>query len=186
MTSKKAFLFLLLASWLALPAISNGQDSDTTSLVKKKHPYPDPHKATIYSAILPGLGQAYNKSYWKIPIVYAGLGIATYFIITNSQHYNDFRNAYNMRVTGEGQYYNIYTESDLLSAEAYYHRYRDLSIISAAFIYMLNIIDADVDAQLHNFNVSDDISFHFTPQLTPNYWTGAFTFTPGFSLVKRF
>jgi hypothetical protein len=193
---KGGLLYLLLLFTLPLIGIAQKADSLTVTnqhsgsdslVVKKKHPYPSPLKATIYSAIIPGLGQAYNKRYWKIPIVYAGLGVAAYFIITNQQLYDMYRSAYVTRTTtGNDPYVGIYSTNDLLTIENFYHRNRDLSIIGAAFIYLLNVVDADVDAELHSFNVSDDISFHFTPNLVPDPWSGSFTFQPGFSLVKKF
>ena len=207
MPNKRYILFLFILSSLALPSISNAQKTDSipatkkqtkpfllvfrrkvsdSLVIRKKRPYPDPRKATLYSAILPGAGQFYCKAYWRIPIIYAGLGVVTYFIITNQQEYNTFNSAYIQSVTPGSNYNGIYTSADLLNIKNYYQRNFQLSIIGAAFIYLLNIIDADVDAQLHSFDVSDDISLHFTPKLTPNPWAGNFAFQPGFTLVKKF
>jgi hypothetical protein len=142
----------------------------------------DPKTAMICSAVIPGLGQALNKKYWKVPIVYAGLGAMAYFIITNQQSYNQFLGALKDSTNSLNK---IYTKTDLVNGENYYARYRNLSIIGAAFIYMLNIIDANVDAQMRRFDVSDNLSFHFTPSLTPTP-TGGYTFQPGFTFIKRF
>ncbi len=149
----------------------------------KGHPYPYPKLAMICSIVIPGLGQAYNKKYWKIPIIYAGLGTMAYFAITNQQQYTIYNNALKQR-TGSppqvDQFYNIYSTDALISIENYWSRYRNLSIIGAAFIYMLNIVDANVDAQLHSFDVSNNISLNVLPLLSP------YGFQPTLCLVKRF
>lgn len=123
-----------------------------------------PAKAAFYSAVLPGLGQAYNKSYWKIPVVYAALGVGTYFIVDNNKKYTDFRNEYKKRLNGTADlndaYYGRITDAKLIEAQRYHQRYRDLSILITVGIYILNIVDANVDAHLLQFNVNDNLSFH--------------------------
>ncbi len=174
------FLFACLFSFTL-----SAQDS-TGVQPKKTHPH-SAAKAMLYSAVCPGLGQIYNKKYWKLPIVYVGIGVAAYFIITNQQYYNNYNNALTIRTNGGiDQYYNLYSSSELSSIIDYYHKDRDLSVIIAAGIYLLQIVDANVDAQMHSFNVSDDISLHFTPSLMPNPLSGTMCFTPGFTLVKKF
>ncbi len=122
-----------------------------------------PRKATIYSTVLPGLGQAYNKKYWKIPIVYAGLGALGYSFVFNNDKYKTFRSAYIARLDGDpltgDNYENIYTAENLKVLRDYYRRNRDLSVVGFAAVYVLNIIDAHVDAHLFYFDLSDDISF---------------------------
>lgn len=146
-----------------------------------------PAKAVLYSAILPGLGQAYNHKYWKIPIIYAGLGTMAYFIIYNQQHYNTYESALKTRTNGGiDQYYNIYSSTDLVTIRDYYHRYRDLSVIGAAVFYVLNVVDAEVDAQMFTFNVDDDLSMRVSPSITP--WClsgGGMSVTPSLSIVLK-
>lgn len=138
----------------------------------------------LYAAICPGLGQIYNKKYWKLPILYAGLGTAIYFIAFNQHYYNYYTNQLNAVNANPNS--SIYNASELSSIINYYHNDRDLSIIITAGIYLISIVDANVDAQLNGFNVSDDISVKFTPSLLPNPLTGSIAITPGFTLTKRF
>ncbi|OYU82951.1 MAG: hypothetical protein CFE24_13495 [Flavobacterium sp. BFFFF2] len=119
-----------------------------------------PAKAAFYSALVPGLGQAYNKKYWKIPIVYAALGTTIYFYITNNNKYNEFRDIYKNRL--EGIYTDPYPNVDnsrIVTAQQFYQRNRDLSMLLTVAFYALNIIEANVDAHLMQFNVSDNLSF---------------------------
>lgn len=180
----KSFLLLLCIIWsLRLSA----QTVDTSKAVKHAHPYPSVLKATLLSAVVPGLGQFYNKRYWKIPIVYVGVAVTTYFIVTNQNYYNTYNNALKTRdAGGTDPYYNIYSSSEMSTIITYYHRNRDISVIAAAAIYVLQLVDANVDAQLHGFDVSDNISLHFTPNIIPNPLTGACSIEGGFSLIKRF
>lgn len=120
-----------------------------------------PAKAAFYSAILPGLGQAYNKKYWKIPLVYGLLGTAIYTYSFNDKNYNSVRNAYKRRLEGfADDDYSYITDNDrLVSAQKSYERNRDLSTFFIIAVYVLNIIDANVDAHLKQFNVNDKLSF---------------------------
>ena len=128
-----------------------------------------PKKASIYSAIIPGAGQFYNKKYWKIPIVYLGIGSAFYAAQWNRDEYEKFKKAYEYRTdedeTTIDPYVNQYTESNLITEKNSYRKNRDLAYIITAGIYLLNIIDASIDAHLFNFNVHDDISLKIQPQL---------------------
>lgn len=119
-----------------------------------------PSKAAFYSAILPGLGQAYNKKYWKIPIVYAALGTGIYFYIDNNNKYNQYRRAYKQRLAGiKDEFSLVVTDANaLIDAQEFYQRNRDLSLLLTVIAYVLNIVDANVDAHLLQFNVSDDLS----------------------------
>lgn len=155
----------------------------TNTLTKQAIDPLSPSKAAFYSAVVPGLGQIYNKSYWKLPIVYGGIGTGLYFYIDNQKKYNDYRNEYKRRLQG------IYDTSDpkfgrldndrLIRAQRYYQKNRDLSLVITIAIYALNIVDANVDAHLQQFNVDDDLTlrptfqyneingtYHFGAQLT--------------------
>ncbi len=163
------------------------QKSDSVKAIKVASPPHSPKLAMLYSAVCPGLGQIYNHRYWKLPIVYSGLGLDAYFFFANLHLYNTYHSALVTRDNnGIDPYYNYYSSSQLSDIVLYYRRNLDLTVIIAAGIYILQIVDANVDAQLHGFNVSDDISVNFTPRLVPNAFSGTFTFQPGFTLVKKF
>lgn len=118
-----------------------------------------PAKAAFYSAILPGLGQAYNKKYWKIPIVYGAIGVSMYYYLDSSKNYNLYRDVYKRRLEGyTDDEYSFYKNDQLISAQKFYQRNRDLSALFVVGFYVLNIIDANVDAALIQFNVNDNLS----------------------------
>jgi hypothetical protein len=121
-----------------------------------------PAKAAFYSALVPGLGQAYNKKYWKIPIVYIGLGVGIYSYTWNQKKYNVFRNEYKRRLDGtfdpENPLLGSIDKDRLIRGQKFHQRNRDLSVLITAGIYILNIIDANVDAHLMQFNVNDNLS----------------------------
>ncbi|WGD35067.1 DUF5683 domain-containing protein [Olleya sp. YS] len=124
-----------------------------------------PSRAAFYSAILPGLGQAYNKKYWKIPIVYAALGTGIYFYIDNNKEYNRARDAYKRRLAGfsDDEFQGRLTDDGLIEAQKTLRRNKELSLLITVGIYALNIIDANVDAHLLQYNISNDLS------LKPHY-----------------
>jgi hypothetical protein len=132
-----------------------------------------PRTASFYSAVLPGLGQAYNKKYWKIPIVYAGLITSAYFIAYNNKYYKDFKKAYIYRTDGDpntsaefiyfGTNTSIYADNSLKGAMDSYRRYRDMSALILGGVYLLNIIDATVDAYLFDYDVDQNLSLNIRP-----------------------
>lgn len=134
-----------------------------------------PAKAAFYSAVLPGLGQAYNKKYWKIPIVYAALGTGIYFYINNNKEYNRYRDAYKSRLAGfETDEFYFDSQGNKLSSprvttdglergQKFYRKNKEISILVSLGIYALNIIDANVDAHLLQYNVDENLS------LAPHY-----------------
>lgn len=125
-----------------------------------------PARAAFYSAIVPGLGQAYNKKYWKIPIVYGAIGTGVYFYTTNNQEYQRYRNAYKQRLKGlDDEFKGQYSDATLINAQRGFQRNRDLSLIVTIGLYVLNIVEANVDAHLKQFNVNDDLSFR--PEVFP-------------------
>ena len=125
-----------------------------------------PTKAAFYSAIVPGLGQAYNKKYWKIPFVYGAIGASLYFYITNNKKYHNYRDAYKQRLLGLPDQYSYLDDSRLIAAQRFYQRNRDLSLLVCVGFYILNIVDANVDAHLIQFNVNNKLSFK--PDVYPN------------------
>jgi len=119
-----------------------------------------PAKAAFYSAIFPGLGQAYNKKYWKMPLVYAAIGTSTYFYIWNNNNYKEYRDAYKRRLAGyTDDKFSFLSDDRLLTGQRFYQKNRDLSALITAAFYVLNIVDANVDAHLRQFNVSDNLTF---------------------------
>ena len=175
------FLFLSVNSLIA-------QKSDTLSLsnqkeltfkdrpIKKNNYYNPlaPAKAAFYSAVLPGLGQIYNKRYWKVPIVYLGIGTSIYFYKLNNDDYNRFRNAYKRRLAGytDDEFWGngttpIVSSDRLEDAQKTAKRNKDLSIAVAVAFYLLNIIDANVDAHLRQFNVNNDLTLEPVFELNP-------------------
>lgn len=135
-----------------------------------------PARAAFYSAVLPGLGQAYNGRYWKIPIAYAGLGVGVYFYINNDQQYERYRSAYKRRLAGFTDDEFIVngtvrvTNEGLIRAQRFYQRNKEISLLVLVGIYALNIIDANVDAHLQQFNVSEDLTVK--PAVNFNEYTG--------------
>ncbi len=118
-----------------------------------------PAKAAFYSAVLPGLGQAYNKKYWKIPIVYAAIGSGVYFYSTNNTKYHQYRDAYKRRLAGfNDDNFQYLDDSRLIAGQKYYQKNRDLSVLVTVGFYVLNIIDANVDAHLLQFNVNNNLT----------------------------
>jgi hypothetical protein len=124
-----------------------------------------PARAAFYSAVLPGLGHAYLKEYWKIPVIYAGLGVGIYFYIDNNNQYNRYRDAYKSRLAGydTDEFYGTISTDGLQDAQEQYGRNREISLFVTIGIYALNIIWANVDAHLKQFNVDDNLS------LRPHY-----------------
>lgn len=152
---------------------SFGQENNDSALIAKDSIKNDdinpiaPAKAAFYSAILPGLGQAYNKKYWKIPIVYGALATTLYFYNSNNNLYREFRGVYKDRLAGiSNPKYDYLDDSRLIEAQRFYKRNRDLSLLLTVAFYALNIIDANVDAHLGQFNVNDNLSIR--PDLYPD------------------
>lgn len=122
------------------------------------------------SAILPGLGQVYNHKYWKVPIVYAGLGTAVYFINYNRQNYLDLKRAYVRDTnTTDGDVSEYFergvTLEQIRNGADQYRTWMEYSYLAFFAVYALQIVDATVDAHLFYFDVSDDLSMRFQPTL---------------------
>lgn len=128
-----------------------------------------PNKAALFSAIIPGLGQAYNKKYWKMPIVYATIGTTLYFGISSQRNFNKYREAYRLRLDNDpntiDEFDGILSDSGIEGNIDFYQRNRDLSFILAGLFYVLNIVDAAVDAHLFHFPKNDNLSFNLQPNL---------------------
>ena len=158
------FVFTLTAQEDSL-RIEKPDIADKVSEEKDYKPYNAlaPAKAAFYSAILPGLGQAYNGKYWKIPLVYAGIGTGVYFYIDNDKKWNCYRDAYKDRLAGRKDEFIVdgeerISDGGLIRAQELFRRNKEISILVIAGFYVLNIIDANVNAHLQQFNVSEDLS----------------------------
>lgn len=149
------------------------KDSTAPLVTESVH---SPRKAALFSAVLPGLGQAYNREYWKIPLVYAALGITTYTFIDNMKVYRQFRNAYRIRVDGNAdthdEFEGLYTDAGLKVNRDAFREYVDYSVLVFVLAYGLNILDATVFAHLRNFDMSDDLSMKIVPTVINNQALG--------------
>ncbi len=159
------FIFLFIVSIGAAQEdslkVSSGRKAKKELKEKEYEPYNAlaPAKAAFYSAVLPGLGQAYNGSYWKIPIAYAGLGTGVYFYLENDKQYDRYRNAYKDRLAGRpDEFESRITTDGLIRAQEFYQKNKEISILVTVGVYILNIIDANVDAHLRQFNVDEDLT----------------------------
>ena len=129
-----------------------------------------PTKATVLSAIVPGAGQIYNRKYWKAPIVWAGLGISYLFIQDNQEQYRRYKDAYIAVVDGDpntvDEFNGEASSSQLLDLTNTYQKWRDMSYIAFGLVYVLNIVDASVDANFVRFDVTRDLTVGLGPSLT--------------------
>ncbi len=183
-------LFILLASWarataqevatdstktnqpafyeqdslMGFRSLDTPKDAETIEMFYKNH---DPNKAALYSAILPGLGQAYNKKYWKIPFVWGGIAGFAYLIDWNNDQYQSFKKNLAYEIAQNPNFPNNtpYDAETLKSGRDQYRRNRDMFIIFGVMFYMLNIIDAHVDAHLIEFDVNKDLSVQLKPTI---------------------
>ena len=178
----KSLYIIILCLFSALQSFSQ-KEKDSTSIaidqssliVKELITRPDidplrPSKAAFYSAILPGLGQAYNKKYWKIPLVWGAIGAGVYFYVTNDQQFDRYRDAYKRRLAGfkDDEFYGpnstpYISDDGLIRAQQQFRRNKEVSLLITFGLYALNIIDANVDAHLLQFNVDENLS------LSPHY-----------------
>ena len=181
--------FTILTGNLAVKAqqinISNDSLKVITPVPKVER---SPKKASIYAALFPGLGQIYNRKYWKLPIVYGGYAGLIYVLGWNSKQYKDFFQGYriitqyssvaamkpeerkflvnmikNPSIKLDNPSTFTYISAQMKSGKDYYRRNRDLTIIGIAALHVLSIIDASVDANLFDFDISDDLSMRIEP-----------------------
>lgn len=142
---------------------------------------PNPTKATWLALVIPGGGQIYNRKYWKLPIFYGGFAGCAYALTWNSKMYKDYSTAYKDAMNGNMQSSSItdllppgYKISEtqlkelLRKRKDTYRRYRDLSIFAFIGVYLLSVIDAYVDAELSNFDITPDLSMKVEPAVIDN------------------
>jgi hypothetical protein len=156
---------------------TTGMNLQFDSIYVDEAQFSRPKKAAYLSAALPGLGQAYNKRYWKIPIVLGAFGTVGYFIGWNNNKYQQYRNAYLLKKSfpleelDDDLAINI-SEDNLQRGLDYYRRNRDLLMIVLVGVYIIQILDAHIDAHLMEFDVSDDLSFRVEPGFeSQSLWT---------------
>lgn len=131
-----------------------------------------PSKAAFYSAIFPGMGQIYNKKYWKAPFVWGALAIPTYYYQINNSDYKRYRNAYRLRKAGlQDEFTDEFGTSSvsletLETAQEQLKENRDFSLLSGVILYVLQIVEASVNAHLLQFNTDDNLSLK--PTFIPN------------------
>ncbi len=180
---------LLLSVFIFLSFYSLSADS--TAVVKDSVPSHSFKKAVIFSAIVPGAGQIYNhitapkgkkKAFWKVPLIYAGIGASTYYFSRNQQQQKLYRKEYENRqndsnyIPGsafpEEPNLPFYDDQSVLTLYDQYLRRRDRSVLAVVAVYVLQIVDAGVEAHFINFDISEDLSLTVAPMLFDNYSTG--------------
>lgn len=185
MKNKLLFIFFL---GIILPL--SAQESDTLAIDKKEIPLKieetgiikeeydplAPSRAAFYSAVVPGLGQVQNKKYWKIPIIYAGMATGVYFYKEQNKDYNRFRDAYKRRLAGfkDDEFYGpgnepMISNDRLINAQRSAQKNKNISVMVVAAFYLLNIIDANVDAHLKQYEVMEDLSIKPNLEVDPLY-----------------
>ena len=138
-----------------------GQKQDLSNSIKKEIDPLRPAKAAFYSAVLPGLGQVYNKRYWKLPLIYGGIGASIYYYDLNNKNFKRYRNAYKRRLAGftDDEFQGLIFDNDrLIDGMYFYKKYRDQSMLFIIGTYFLNILDANIDAHLKQYNINQNLS----------------------------
>jgi hypothetical protein len=187
---------ILITLFFCLSHDLSAQDTITVSRAEKRVFMAEPMKATMLAVAFPGLGQIYNRKYWKVPFVYAGFGGLAYTVSFNTSKYNEMMKAYQdftdnvpetnsystltwLKETEPSEYdpvlypgsydpsISTWVEDNLIKSIDYYKKNRDLSYIGIAAWYLLTVLDANVDASLSNFDISDDLDLEVTPLQLP-------------------
>ncbi|MCK6618142.1 MAG: DUF5683 domain-containing protein [Cyclobacteriaceae bacterium] len=186
----KLLLVIFFASILAgvyaqstdsVRAVMPGRD---TVVIKSYADRYSPRKALLYAAVLPGAGQVYTKKYWKLPLVYGGFFATGYALNVYQNGYRKYRSElFYVLDTGAPLSPSGFTESQLRTIVDRYRRERDFMIIVMAGVYLLQMVDAHVDAHLKEFDVNPSLQVSIRPTAENNMLTGT---TAGLSLVIRF
>lgn len=156
---------------------------DTVNLTTYADRY-NPRKALLYAAVLPGLGQVYNKKYWKLPLVYGGIGITGYALRFYQQGYTKYRGElFEILQSGATISPSGFTENQLRTLIDRYRRERDFMVIVMGGVYILQMIDAHVDAHLKEFDLNPQLKLSIRPVAEQSLITGR---TAGLGLFLRF
>lgn len=177
--------FILFVQGVSAQAMIESKSSkpDTVELKSYATRY-DPRKALLYAAILPGMGQIYNKKYWKLPLVYGGFIGFGYGIHFYQEGYTKYKTElFDILESGESESASGYTEDQLRTIVDRYRRERDFMIILMAGMYLLQIVDAHVDAHLKEFDLNPNLHVRLQPTWETDILTGR---SAGFSLKFRF
>jgi len=171
--------FLIILFTLTGFSVFSQEIGKDTTLTKKNKALHSPHKAAIYSAVLPGMGQIYNRKYWKVPIIWGGFATLGYFINFNNEVYTTYKRAYS-DIIDDDPFTNSYLDlninpaffqsdkksqltENLRLAKDNWRRNRDLVIISTVVFYAANIIDSSVDGNFFYFDIGDDLTINWAP-----------------------
>jgi hypothetical protein len=164
-----SFLFLLSSGLCSAQKLRGDSihslSSDSINMARKGR---NPKTASLLSMVLPGAGQVYNRKYWKLPILYGGAFLLGHYIKLNNEQYQLFRTSYIQVKAGEKDYFNgAYSTEQLARLREYWRRNRDFLVVISSLTYLMNIVDAAVDAHLSQFDVSDNLSMRIEPGLMP-------------------
>ena len=152
----------------------------------KSERYPLPGRATLFSLLVPGLGQAYNGEYWKIPIYLGGLATAYYFYDTNNINYERYRRIYKEATDTETPYSGPISAETALYYRDTFRQYRDYSTLAMVLIYVLQIIDANVFSYMHDFEIADDMAMSVRPSVIMPDTQLAYNPSPAFGINVGF
>ncbi len=160
----KTLKYILILLILTLFSFGNGSAQEVVGDTALHH---SPTLASLLSMAIPGAGQVYNKKYWKVPVIYGLGGYLTYAAMHNGKEYNRFKTAYLYATDGDpstvDEFNGEIPDDQLLYYKDTYRHQRDLNIIGIMVIYIMNIVDASVDAHFFDYDISDDLSLKITP-----------------------
>lgn len=152
------------------PAKLKPANDTVSTLIRRGKFEPKPKKAGLYSAIIPGLGQVYNRNYWKVPVIYLGIGVAAYYYNKNYSDYQSYRQEYIARISNSkavNEKYKNLDETQILQKQSDAKKYLDMTVLFSGIGYALQVIDAVTSAHLKNFDISRDISMRAFPTVVP-------------------
>lgn len=151
----------------ATSKVSAAKDTAT----KKQKFQPDPKRAGLYSALIPGMGQLYNRQYWKMPIVYAAMGIPIYFVVKRNNEYQRYRKAYVSRiaagVNSNDEFQGVLSTEGIKQYQDQAKQSMDMMVVYTVIGYAAQIMEAISGAHLRNFDISKDLSMQVRPVITP-------------------
>ncbi len=183
MTIKRISLLIgaLLVLTIGLAPVARAQYADgfdiPDSTYRALH---KPNKATFMSSLVPGLGQYYNQKYWKIPIIYGGFTGLIYYASYNNYVYKKYRREYKWATDDDDRTVSQYPAANTERLKDTWRRYRDICFIGIGALYLLQVIDANVDAHFFDFTIDKDLSIKADPMLMPDFTevAGSRTSTP--------
>jgi hypothetical protein len=170
---QKFYILIIVISFSTINCFAQDEliikAQDTTTISPVEFDMLSPAKAAFYSAILPGLGQAYNKKYWKIPLVWGALGSGIYFYDLNNTNYNRARTAFKLKLDGKPNEFDgvdgriLLSNDALIRAQKSYKKDRDFSLLVTVALYVLQVLEASTNAHLLQHNIDDNLSL--SPQI---------------------